>query len=219
MTKHRIETTLSQLRREIADELVYLLEVFFTNIEVRFFEIAGQRASRDPELSNTIRELLSKREDITLGFGSAVKVSVDNWLCAEKEKIEVPGDDAVVPESAYSVQAHFVRVLGHIDRRSRQLVDNAGSLECLPVAPEPLCRCFVATCQDMCVEGISLHVTALLFRRLVLERLGGLYGRINRKLTAVADDQALSRRHQQSAREEIIEIESAHRYASSTSTA
>lgn len=220
VTKHRIQTTLGQLRREVTDELTYLLEGFFINIEVQFFEIAGQRATRDRELSDTIRELLSRREDIALGFGAAVNVSIDNWLCAEQEKAEDLGDDSVVAESSSSAQGHFARVLEEIERRSRELVDAAGSLESLPVAPEPLCRCFVATCRDVCVEGISLGVTAVLFRRLVLERLGDLYGRINRKLSAVAaDHQPVSGPDHQGTPEEIIEIESLPLYASSTSIA
>lgn len=210
VTKQQIQTALNPLRREVADELAYLLEGLFSNIEVRFFEIAGQRADRERELSKTIRELLSRREEITLAFASAVKRSMDNWPCVEKETIEASGDDPVVAEAAYSVEAHFVEVLGQIDRRSRELVGNAGNLERLPVTPEPLCHCFVATCRDMCDEEISLHITAALFRRLVLERLGDLYGRIGRKLKIAADvgDKPYSRPHHHCSQEEIVELES-----------
>jgi hypothetical protein len=219
VSKHGFQTTLGHLRREVTDELAYLLEGFFANIEVQFFEIAGQRTARERELSDTIRELLSKREDITLGFCAAVNVSMDNWLHAEQEESEDLGDDSLVAESASSAQGHFARILEEIDRRSHELVEGAAGLESLPIAPEPLCRCFVATCRDMCVEGISLGVTAVLFRRLVLDRLGDLYGRINRKLSAEAPDhQPVSCPDRDGVQEEIIEIESIPLYASSTST-
>ena len=161
LNEHRIQSILNQLRREVADELTYLMDGFFTNIEVRFFEVAGQRATRDPDLCNTIRELLSKREEISLGFRSAVQTSFDGWLFADQEDTSNPGDDIVVPESAYGVQDHFATILELIDQRSRELVDNAGSIGRLPVAPESLYRCFMVTCLNTCVEGISLSATTV----------------------------------------------------------
>jgi hypothetical protein len=200
--KHQSHNTLSQLRWEIEGELAYLLEGFFSSIEVRYFELAGQRTGSTPEISNTIRELLFRRQDITLGFGSSVVASVDSWLYCGKEKVDIPGGNSFVTESSCSVRAHFAEVLRQIDRRSRERVQNAWDLEYLPISPEPLCHCFVAVCRDVCAAEISLHTTAFLFRRLVVERLGNLYGRINRVLaTEDADDHTPSRRQ-----EEVAEI-------------
>jgi hypothetical protein len=193
--RHQNQDALSQLRREIAAELAYLLEGFFTGIEARYFELAGQRASNALELSDTIRELLSRRQDITHGFGPSVVASVDNWLYCGKEDVNPPGDKSFVAESVCSARAHFAEVLGQIDQRSRELLNNGWNLKHVPVAPEPLCCRFVAICEEVCTAEISLHATAILFRQLVLERLGNLYGKIYRVLIATDDsDHALTRR-------------------------
>ena len=195
------QDALVQLSWEIAAELAYLLEGFFTGIEARYFELAGQRTGNALELADTIRELLSRRQDISHGFGPSVVASVDNWLNCGEEDVNAPADNSLVAESVCSARAHFAGVLGQIGQRSHELLHNGWNLKQVPVAPEPLCCRFVAICEEVCTAEISLHATAILFRQLVLDRLGNLYGKIYRVLIAAdASDRTLTRRSEEFAK-------------------
>ena len=174
---------LGAMHFQATGELMRLMDGFYSNLEDGLFELAY--ASEDGVMQRStvdlMRELRFRREHLLKTFGKRLQNAASHWYAEDDSDMyleERTRSDLI----ASRCSSHFAGLLQAISERitngCRIEMDRSG----VPLGPEQVSYHFVMTCRSLELSNEAIGMVQDLFHRFVLDRLGGIYGEINRQL-------------------------------------
>ncbi len=182
-------TVVRAVHQVVTAELVRLMDGFYHNIEDGLFELAD-RAVEDYERRHCfdlMRELRLRRNTLMNSFARVMDRYQEHWFApasaSERKDDRIPELEELVLRMGEKSTAHFGGVLQQIGERASQMTGiDYPSVEDLPISPKQVARAFVVTCRSLQLDTASIELVEQLFRRFVLDGLGGIYGDCNQSL-------------------------------------
>ena len=175
---------LSALHFQASGELLHLMEGFYSNIEDGLFEVAYSSDDKVQQrrLIELMRELRYRREHLVKTFGKRVQKSAQEWIAEDQLTPDYLEERQQAEEIAARCSSHFGGLLQLIAERVEHATGRYFDLDRIPIGPEQISYHFVMSCRSVEFDTSSIATVQDLFHRFVLERLGGVYGRINQQL-------------------------------------
>ncbi len=172
------------IHTHVTGELMQLMEGFYSNIEDGLFELAyaNDDQVQQRRVVELMRELRFRRQHLLKTFAKRVKSAGQHWLSAPDQSADRIEERLLANEMAAKCAAHFGPVMQSIAERTAHATHREVDRRLLPVSPEEVAFHFVMTCRSVQFDKYSIATVQSLFARFVLDRLGGVYGRINTDL-------------------------------------
>ena len=168
----------------VCGELMQLMDGFYHNIEDGLFELAYANSDQNYHryVIELMRELRFRREPLLETFGKRITAAGSGWLAHYQDEPELMEERIQANELAGKCASHFEPVLRAIAERTAHAGERQVERQSLPVSPEQLSYHFIRSCRAVKFDLDSIATVQDLFNRFVLERLGSIYGRINKEL-------------------------------------
>lgn len=166
-------------------EITKLMDGFYGNIEDGLFEQVYDNDNRDEQkrIIELMREIRSQRPLLVQTFLERIKQSTEDWLFGRDAPEYL--EEAIHAENiARRCSEHFGALLQVISERIAYAAGCTPDRENLSLSPEKITYQFIMSCRDVGMNRYSVMVVQDLFHRFVLERLGTVYGNMNRQLMA-----------------------------------
>jgi len=179
-----IEQTFASIHHEAISEVLHLLDGFYENLEHGLFELAYNLS--DQSLQGRCAEMMKDlrlQKAKTIGrFTKVMEADQSLWLDSSSGR--GPNEDLLVTgrNLALKHESHFATVLRALTRSVALATGRDDDTVELPISPERI-ACHFLQCISVGRENPELSsMLHDLFERLVLSRLGSLYGQINLRL-------------------------------------
>ena len=174
----------SAIHTQATGELMQLMDGFYSNIEDGLFELAysNEDQVQQRRVVELMRELRFRRQHLLKTFGKRIKATGQEWLHGPETSGDRTDERLIASEMASKCSSHFGPVLKSIAERTAHATQRDVSRKTLPLAPEEVSFQFVMSCRSVQFDKYSIATVQSLFGRFVLDRLGGVYGRINTEL-------------------------------------
>lgn len=172
------------IHTQATGELMQLMDGFYFNIEDGLFELAysNEDQVQQRRVVELMRELRFRRQHLLKTFGKRIKAAGQGWLSAGASTPEQIDEWLIAGEMSGKCAAHFGPVLQSIAERTANATERDVERRALPLSPEEVSFHFVMSCRSVQFDKYSIATVQSLFCRFVLDRLGGIYGRINSDL-------------------------------------
>jgi hypothetical protein len=174
----------AKLHREATDELLQLMDGFYSNIEDGLFELAyaNEDQTQQRNINELMRELRFRRKTLIKTFGKLVRNAARSW-CSEVDARPTDSEESILAnQMATKCASHFGQLLRNIAERTAHAINHDVDAASIPVSPEQVSLHFVMSCRWLHFDQSSIETVQTLFGRFVLERLGHIYGQINATL-------------------------------------
>ena len=162
--------------------ILELFEGFFVNFEDALFEYAYRSDSEQVQQHcfNLMRELRLQREHLIEVVGGVLERRRLDWYCSERPSND--GLHARARSMAATANAHFSPLLEQLVGRMTALGAVDTSLHAIPLGPTGVAHAFLLALRARGFHPSADELLGELFRRFVLDRLGPVYGDLNRHL-------------------------------------
>ncbi len=175
---------LSAIHYQASGELMRLMDGFYSNIEDGLFELAYSNTDQERQrhIVELMRELRFRREHLLKTFGKRMQRSAKSWLTGEAQDTEYLEERQCADRMAARCTTHFAGLLQMIAERVSHATGREVDRESMPLRPEEVSYQFVMSCRSVEFDQESIVTVQDLFHRFVLERLGSIYGVLNRQM-------------------------------------
>ena len=166
-------------------EIAKLMDGFYDNIEDGLFEQVYDNDNRDEQqrIVELMREIRNQRPVLVRVFLERVSQSTEDWLLG-RDAPEYLEESIQAEDIARRCSEHFGPLLQVLSERIADAIECTPDRENLSLSPEKIAYQFIMSCRDVGMDRRSVMGVQDLFHRFVLERLGTVYGNMNRQLMA-----------------------------------
>lgn len=187
-----IEQTFAAIHHQAISEVLHLLDGFYENLEHGLFELAFHIDDQcmQGRCAETMKDLRLQKTQVIRKFTKLMEADRALWLTSSSN--QAPNEEVLVTvrSLAQKHKSHFGTALRSIVRNTALASDLSEAELEFPFGPERLAyhffRCVAEGRDDPELSSMLYD----LFSRLVLGRLGSLYGRINLQLIRFTESQA-----------------------------
>jgi hypothetical protein len=180
-----LQQTFATIQHRAISELLHLLDGFYENLEHGLFELAFQ--IDDPSIQGRcaamLKDLRLQKARMLRKFTEGMEIDQALWMSAATSKSE---EDEALLNRARSLAdkhaEHFDTVLGSIAGLTAQATDRDNEIVDVPIGPDRVAYNFLRCFGQALDDPQLLSLLSDLFGRLVLDRLGPLYGQSNARL-------------------------------------
>jgi len=179
-----IEQTFASIHHEAISEVLHLLDGFYENLEHGLFELAYNLSDQSIQgrCAEVMKDLRLQKAKTIGRFTKVMEADQSVWLDSSNSR--GPSEDLLVTgrNLALKHENHFATVLRAITRSTALATGRDEEAVEIPISPERI-ACHFLQCVNVGRESPEFSsMLHDLFGRLVLSRLGSLYGQINLRL-------------------------------------
>lgn len=174
------------MHQDVTAQLVELIEGLYFNIEDGLFELAFREDTEEARSRcfDLMREMRLRKHQLVQIFANKLTKYQRVWFGNPNlEEISVEAE-LLSARAAEQVSDHFQVLLGMISERVNLAIGSELDPNEMPISPRMVARAFISTCLALRFDGAAVDLVQDLFRRFVLERLGGIYAQCNERLEA-----------------------------------
>jgi hypothetical protein len=183
--KYDPRSVLTAVHHKATNELLGLMDGFYSNIEDGLFELAYRVTDQAQQRRcfDLMRELRFRRSKLVQAFARKMQKNQQDWF---EQRSEEPGHEdeleSLATRMALKCNSHFHPLLEAIAQRATYATSIEYDAARLPIAPLPIATAFLQSCHSLKFDRDSIEIVQELFARFVLDRMGAVYGDSNQQL-------------------------------------
>ncbi|MGD8416724.1 MAG: DUF1631 family protein [Pseudomonadales bacterium] len=178
-----LQQTFTAIQRQATSEVLHLLDGFYENLEHGLFELAFRIDQSDIQArcAALMKDLRLRKGMALRSFTTLMEADVALWTSVEEAE-EFAALQTRARSLARKYENHFATVLGSMAGWIALATNRADTETEVPIGPNRLAYHFLRSISSAHEDRELSSMLCDLFGRLVLDRLGPLYGRSNARL-------------------------------------
>ncbi len=172
------------MHHQVTGELLHLMDGFYSNIEDGLFELAFRNNDHNQRKRcfDLMREMRYRRTSLIQTFAKRMQRNGEAWTSSGALRNTNPQLDSSAKQMASKCHSHFGQLLRSIRERAAHGSDRDVQSVELPISPYQVSYQFLVSCQSLDFDKHAVQMVQDLFARFVLDRMGSIYGQVNRTL-------------------------------------